>query len=823
MRKAWNLTVVLLMAAMAGQAQTGRIIGRVEDPSQKPLEAITASLLRAKDSGLVKVELTDKTGSFTFNEVRSGSYLVMLTGSGYPKSYSKTVTNSIEKTEHDLGQMVLAPQPKEMKEISVVAKKPFIEQKIDKMVVNVDAAVTNAGTNVLEVLEKSPGITVDGDGKISLKGKQQVMIMIDGKPTYLGQAELTNLLKTMPSSSIEQIEIMTNPSAKYDAAGNSGIINLRTKKNKQYGFNGSVNANYTQGKYWRTNDNFNLNYRNGKLNVFANGGYSKWNSFQTLDIKRTFSDPNVPKQINAIFEQQMVSRSLEDNFNMKLGADYYLTRKTTIGLVSTGLINPEKNWSNNKSYLMDAQGVTDSVVLAESSTTNKWKNGTLNLNFRHQFDSAGREITADLDYASYSSGGNQVFVTSTLTPDMATILDDQQLRGYLPVHIDIYAAKADYVQNAFKGKLETGVKSSFVTTKNAANYYNVKDQGESVDYGKTNMFDYEENIHAAYLNYSRQFKKLGVQAGLRYEYTQMQGDQYGNPQRQDSSFSRGYGNLFPTVFISYKAGKNHQWGLNMGRRIDRPGYQDLNPFLFFIDPYTYQVGNPFLKPQFTNNIEVSHTFKGFLTTTLNYSKTKDFQTETFEQEKLPNGEDSYATIVRKGNIGKRDNAGIAVSLQVPVKKWWTAIIYSNFSYSKFEGPVNGEMVDVDATTLLMNVNNQFKFNKGWSAELSGFYRSRGAEGQIIIDPMGQVAAGVAKQVLKGKGTLKLNVRDIFYTQVVTGNMNFQNTAVEFRNARDSRAGTLSFTYRFGKPMKGMPQRKTGGAKDEQNRVRMGEN
>ena len=823
MRKARILIAVSLLAALAGQAQTGKITGRVEDPSKKPLEAFTATLVRAKDTGVVKIELTDKSGSYQFTGISKGAYMVMFTGSGYPKTFTSTVEVTDNQQLHNLGATALSPESKNMKEVTVVARKPFIEQKIDKMVVNVDAAVTNAGTTVLEVLEKSPGITVDGDGKISLKGKQQVMVMIDGKPTYLGQAELTNLLKTMPSSSIEQIEIMTNPSAKYDAAGNSGIINLKTKKNKQYGFNGSVNANYTQGKYWRTNDNINLNYRNGKLNVFANGGYSKWNSFQNLDIKRTFKDPNDPKEIEAIFEQTSRMRNLEDNYNMKLGADYYLSKKTTIGFVSTGLINPETFSSNNKSYLMDAKGITDSVVMATSNTTNKWKNGTLNLNFRHQFDSTGRELTADLDYATYSSAGNQIFETETLTPDMGTVLDEEKLRGYLPVNIDIYAAKVDYAQNLWKGKMEAGLKSSFVTTENAANYYEVKDQGESVDYGKTNMFDYKENIYAAYINYNRQFKKFGVQAGLRYEYTQMEGYQYGNPTRPDSSFNRDYGSLFPTVFISYNASKNHMWGFNVGRRIDRPAYQDLNPFLFFIDPYTYQSGNPFLKPQFSNNVELSHTFKGFLTTTLNYSHTKDFHTETFEQAKLPNGEDGYATIVRKGNIGKRDNAGIAVSAQVPVKKWWTAIVYTNWSYSKFAGTVNNESVDVEAATLLLNINNQFKFNKGWSTELSGFWRSKGAEGQILIDPLGQVSAGVAKQVMKGKGTVKMNIRDMFYTQIVEGSINFQNTAAEFRNARDSRTVTLSFTYRFGKPIKGAPQRRTGGAKDEQSRVKMGEN
>jgi len=823
MRKLGLLTAVALVAALAGKAQTGSISGKIVDQAQKPLERFTASLVRATDSGLVKVELTDKDGIFQFNRVDQGSYRVLFSSAGYENKFSNLLEVEAGSPEHNLGVTVLMPQTKELREIAITARKPFLEQKIDKMVVNVDAAVTNAGTTVLEVLEKSPGITVDGDGRISLKGKQQVLVMVDGKPTYLGSQELTNLLKSMPSSAVDQIEIMTNPSAKYDAAGNSGIINIRTKKNRQYGFNGSISANFAQGKYWRTNDNFNLNYRNGKLNVFANGGYSKWNSFQNLEIKRTFRSPNDPKEINAIFEQESFMRNQSDNFNMKLGADYFLSKKTTIGFVTTGLLNPERFSSFNQSFLKDGNAITDSVVLATTKLENTWKNGTANLNFRHQFDSTGRELTGDLDFATYTSANDQIFNTATMDPDMINTLNASVLRGYLPVNIKIYAAKLDYAQTLGKAKLESGVKASYVTTTNAANYFEVSDQGESVDYSKTNMFDYQENIYAAYLNYSREIGKLGIQAGLRYEFTQMEGDQFGNPTRPDSSFQRDYGSLFPTVFLSYKASQHHQWGLNVGRRIDRPAYQDLNPFLFFIDPYTYQSGNPFMRPQFTNNVELSHTFRGFLTTTLNYSKTRDFHTETFEQAKQPNGDDGYATIVRRGNIGKRDNAGVAVSMQIPVRKWWTAIVYTNLSYSRFSGPVNNELVNVEAATLMMNVNNQFRFGKGWSGELSGFWRSRGAEGQILIQPVGQMAAGIAKQVLKNKGSVKLNVRDIFYTQVISGNINFQNTEAWFRNARDSRVANLSFTYRFGKPMKGMPQRKTGGARDEQNRVKMGQN
>lgn len=820
MRKAWLITTALFLS-LAGFTQTGSISGIVQDNSKKAMVGASASLLKATDSTVIKTSLTDKDGKYMFNSVAFGKYMVAVTVSGYKKSVSGEINVIKDTPEQALDVVNLTEDAKNLQAITVSSRKPFIEQKMDRTIINVDAAVTNAGSTILEVLEKSPGVTVDKDGVISLKGKQQVLVMIDGRPTYLGQAELASLLKSMPASNADQIEIMTNPSAKYDASGNSGIINIKTKKNKQQGFNGSVNLNYSQGKYWRTNDNFNLNYRKGKFNFFANGGYSKWNSFQNLEINRKFRTD--AKEIHAIFDQETKMRNQSDNFMMKMGVDYYLSKKTTLGIITTGLVNPEKFSSESTSYLQDGQSNLDSIVYATSNNNNKWSNGTINLNLRHQFDSTGKEFSTDLDYASYNSTSAMHFINTTYDPKWV-LLNEAALRGDMPVKIDIYSAKVDYGQNFLKGKLETGAKTSYVSTNNAANYYNITSNGEEVDYGKTNNFIYKESIYAAYLNYNRQFKKFGVQAGLRYEYTKMNGDQYGNQLRPDSSFQREYGNFFPTVFISYEASKTHQWGFNVGRRIDRPAYQDLNPFLFFLDQYTYQAGNPFIKPQYSTNVELSHTFKGFLTTTLNYSYTKDFQTETFEQAKLPNGEDGYATIVRQGNIGSRNSGGIAVSAQFPVVKWWTMILYTNLNYSRFQGEVNEDVVDVAAANLMININNQFKFNKGWSAELSGWYRSKGVEGQIMLDPFGQMSAGVTKQILKGKSTVKFNIRDILYTQIVNGSINFQSTEATFRNTRDSRVATLSFVYRFGKPMKdAQPRKRTGGASDEQNRVKQNSN
>jgi len=804
------------------QSVEGVIRGRVSNNSKQMVEAASVSLLKAGDSGMVKTALTGEGGQFEFARIEKGQYLLHITASGLVPFYSKPIDFKDGQASLDVGDIEVAIASKDLKGIVVTGKKPFIEQKIDKMVINVDAAVSNAGANALEVLEKSPGVTVDRDGQIALKGKQQVMVMMDGRPTYLSPQELSNLLRNMPASSIETIEIMTNPSAKYDAAGNSGVINIRTKKNKQKGFNGSIGLNYGQGVYWRTNDNFNLNYRTGKFNFFSNGGYSKWNGFNNLEIERAFRDP-ATGALTAQLSSLSRMRNSSDNYTLKIGADYYLSSKTTIGFVASGFYNPEENNSENTSYLKNSQLVTDSIVYAESLNENLWKNGQLNLNLRHQFDSTGRELTMDLDYVRYRATANQDFINTTYS-DKWVEQNQEVLRGDLPVQIDIYSAKADYTHPFKNGlKMETGIKTSYVETNSSAYYFNQYSSGELPDYSKTNSFLYKENIHAAYVNFSRQIKKFGIQAGLRYEQTYIRGLQYGNPTVSDSSFTRSYGNLFPTLFISYAANKNHQWGLNYGRRIDRPAYQDLNPFLFFLDKYTYQSGNPFIRPQYSDNIELSHTFKGFLTTTLNYSYTSDFMTETFEQEQLPNGENSYATIVRQGNIGHRHNAGVAVSAQVPVKKWWTAIVYTNLNYSQFNGVLNDERINVEATNLLVNVNNQFRFKHGWSAELSGWYRTKGAEGQILIDPLGQVSLGLSKQILKEKGTLKLNVRDLFYSQIVYGTINFQTTEASFRQVRDSRVATISFTYRFGKPIKGVKQRKSGGAGDEQNRVKIGNN
>ena len=806
------LAAISIVLSSLAQTSTGKVTGSIKDGgNQKIIDAASVSLLRAKDSSIVKTAVADKDGNFSFENIKDGSYLVLASSVGHAKTYSTGFTVSPAQTEVRVGVLQLVPSEKSLKEVTVTAKKPFIERKLDRTIVNVDALISNTGSTALEVLEKAPGVTVDKDGNISLKGKAGVLIMVDGKQTYLSAPELTNMLRNMSSNQLEQIEIMTNPSAKYDASGRSGIINIKTKKNKQIGFNGSVSTAYSQGTYSRTSNSLNLNYKNGKVNLFSTLSGNYRNNFQELDIYRRYT--NADKTTKAIFEQNSFNTRHRGNYNAKVGADFYLSKKTTVGVVVSGNTNPEAQNGENTSYLKNSHGMVDSIVQAISSEHATWRSSSVNLNFRHVFDSTGRELTADADYVRYGANRDQNFFNTSYTPQWVLKTGDN-LIGELPSDIKIYSAKIDYSHPLKKGaKIESGVKSSFVETDNTAGYYNVEAGVKTPDYDKTNRFDYKENINAVYLNYSKEMKKWSVQAGLRLENTNYQGNQFGNPMRTDSSFKNSYTSLFPTLYLGYNPTDKNQFSLSYGRRINRPDYEDLNPFLFFLDKYTYGAGNPFLKPMYSDVFEASHTFRQFLTTTLNYSHTKDLFNEIFSQK------DTFATVVSQGNYGVMNDASISVNAQIPVAKWWNMNLYTEAKYNQFKGMPYDEKLNVHATTFLANMSNQFKFKKGWSAELSGFYRTKGIEGQIKIKALGQLSAGVQKQVLKNKATVKLNVNDIFRTRNPRGDINFQNTEARFRQYSDNRVATVSFTYRFGKPIKGLQKRKTGGAGDEQNRIK----
>ncbi|HEY5968515.1 MAG TPA: TonB-dependent receptor [Chitinophagaceae bacterium] len=817
MRKFLILSIAIITLSFSSQAQKslGKVTGQVIDGNTKTIEAATITLLRAKDSSVAKISAANKDGNFVFENVSEGKYFVSITAVGHTKGFSELFEITTANTNVILKTIELVPLAKSLTGVTVAAKRPLIEQKIDRTIVNVEASITNVGTSALEVLEKSPGVSIDKDGNISLKGKQGVQVYIDGRPSYLSGADLANYLRSLSSNQLDQIEIMTNPPAKYDAAGNAGIINIKTKKTKQFGYSGSISSTWSQGRYPKVSESFNFNYRKNKLNLFTTLGYNYRKNWQDLDIQRKFIEHST-KEIKSHFDQESRIKDEGQSYNAKVGFDYFVNKKTTFGAVFTGYFNPGLFTNQSDVLISDANQVLLSQTLAKTSNDREWKNFSTNVNFRHLLDTTGQEITADFDYLTYRTSNSQYLVNAYYDPNGMPTKKADTLLGSLPQEIDIYSAKVDYTLPLKKGaKFEAGLKTSFVETDNNAIYDSVNYGMRVPDYGRSNHFIYEENVNAAYVNYSRPLtKKWFGQFGLRLENTNATGDLVTTGQK----FDRHYTQLFPTAFIQYKASEKNSFVLNYGRRIQRPNYQDLNPFILFLDKYTFEQGNPNLQPQFAHNIELTHSFKGIINTTLNYTKTTDIINEVLQQNT-----DKNETYIKKDNIAKQRQYGISVSASGTIKKWWTPNLWANLYNNAFEGVINGDHVKTGATTLQANLQNQFKLGKTLSAELSGYYNSGGVQGVFQIKSFGMVNMGISQQVFKGKGTLRLTGRDVFRTQKIKGHVEYSNIDASFQQRRDSRQVALGFTYRFAKGKVGnTPKRKTGGANDEQNRVKTGE-
>jgi len=820
MKRIFTLVLLAISLMVQAQIKTGKITGILKNAEGKAIEAATVSLLKAENQVLVKVNVSDKNGGFEFERVPEGKFIVTVAATGYANLKSDVLEITATKQTVDLGALTPKNASGDLGNVEVVSKRPLIENKIDKTVVNVDASPSNTGLSALEVLEKSPGIVIDNNDNISVKGKSGVIILIDGKQSYLSGQDLANFLRNMPSNQLDQIEIMTQPSAKFDAAGNSGVINIKTKKSKANGFNGSVNNSAIFANYFKNTSGVNFNWRKNKVNIFGNYGFAYWEGFNDIHITRQFrTDKN--SAFYQYFDQSTYGRFSGYPHNFKLGADVFASKKTTIGAVVTGNFDVRKFKTEGVNSIYNASHQLDRVNRSVSETNDPWTNLGGNINFKQVLNKKGAEITADADYVMYRTKGKQFNYNYLYNPDgtLATPTAGQEnpimLNGYLPANIDIYTFKSDYTQPLGKeGRLEAGVKISHVKTDNDEQYtYYNSAQAKWLNDSRSNHFLYEENINAAYLNVNRQVKKLGIQLGLRVEQTQVKGYQV----VKDEKFDKEYTRVFPTAFFSYKINDNNTLGLSYGRRIERPGYQDLNPFQYPLDAYTHRQGNPLLQPQFSHNVEFSYNYKGRLNIATNYTKTTDIINDLIKTEKVASN--PYPTTFQvKDNVAKRTNIGLSVSWNQPLKKWWTVNFFTNIYNNSYEGFIGTEKIDVAFTSFNANVSNNFNFGKGWTGELSGFYNFKNYNSSVILaQPMGMFSLGMGKQVLKGAGTIRINARDPFWLMKFRGYTEMDQFTTSINSKWDNRRFIVSFNFRFGKGTQ-QQQRKRGGAEEEQSRA-----
>jgi len=807
-----SINLVLLFSVLLSQLShsqsVGRLNGSVQTDDNQVVIGATVTLLRPNNQ-IIKTTFTDAKGQFEFENLKEDTCQVSVSFVGYATYQSDPF---ILKNTTSLPPIKLVSLATDLQEVKITDKKPFVEQKIDRTVLNVDALIGNAGTNALEVSEKAPGITLDQNEGLRLKGNAGVMVFVDDKPTYLAATDLAGYLKSLPAGSIETTEIMTNPPAKYDAAGNAGIINIKLKKNIAKGFNGGVNLSYGQGRYARTNNSLNFNYRINQFNFFSNASINQNNSYQDLTIWRQYYQPT--GAFSSAFTQNSYIKMERESANLKLGFDYYISKKATMGIVLIGFRNPSARNTTNNAQIFDANNQVSGKVEAYNPTSSLLENGSANFNYSYKFDSKGTELSMNLDYIKYQSQIDQT-LTNTIFDDQNKLVSQTILSSSLPTNIDIKTAKVDFIQPlANGGKFEAGAKTSLIGTGNVADFFDVFDKTTTPNYDFSNSFNYHENINAGYLNYARNFKKLSIQAGLRFENTNIRGNQLGNIKTKDSTFTRNYNNLFPTFYASYQLDttQTHQLGFSIGRRVDRPNYQDMNPFTYPMDRFTYYGGNPFLQPTFSYNFTLSHTYKNQITTALEYSIAKNIISETNEQR----GTIYYS---RLGNFGQFINYGLSVNGAFQPYKWWTIQLYTELKNRKYNTFLYNQTLDEARWFWILMPTNQFQISKSLTAELAGSYQSKVLSGQFLVIPIWSIRAGVALKILKDQGSIKLNISDLLYTNQVGGDIrSIANVTANWYSYLDTRVATLSFSCRFNKG-KTLNVRQSGGSESEKSQVK----
>lgn len=804
-------SMIMLPYCLLAQTRVS-ISGAVQDKNKKPIAAATVNLLKAADSFLVKVAVTLDNGSFAFDNLVPGTYRVAITAIGFAPYASDTIVVIAGNETQRLPLIELsAADAGQLNAVTVTARKPFVERKIDRTVINVDALISNAGTNALEVLDKSPGILVDQDGNVSMNGKSGVVIFIDDKPTYLSGADLASYLRSLPSGTLESIEIMTNPPAKYDAAGNAGVINIKTKKLKQKGFNGNIAPGYMQGAYPKSFNSLNFNFRNNAFNYYANIGYNYSENFSDLLIQRRYvNDDGSP---HSVFSQNSWIKRKDRSGSLRLGVDYTMDKNNSIGLMLNGTTRKGLSTVDNNSYLYNGVNQLDSLITADNIDERTFSRGSMGLNYRHKYKQTGRELGIDLDYIYNESNADQLYKNASYLADN-TLKGKDDLTGKIPSYINIYSFKADYTHPLTNGfKAEAGIKGSLIETNNIAAYYVTVENVTNPDYDKTNHFTYRENINAAYLNFSREWKRFSMQAGLRVENTIMRGHQLGNEVKPDSSFKRDYINLFPTFYLSYKldsAAKN-QFILSYGKRIQRPNFGNLNPFISPLDKFTFYVGNPFLQPTIAHTFELSHVYNNKITTNLGYSYYDGEINETIELQ----GHQYYS---RPANVGRSQYLSLSVNATIEPAPWVTINWFGLAQYASFKANLYTTKLDTASVNYITNFNSQFRLGNGWTAELLGLYRADFLTTQFVLGDFWTLGGGIQKKILKGKGSVKLTIQDMFYTRLNYGDINnLQNAKGNYRNQGDTRVLGINFTYNFGKTFE-TRKRSNGSAEQETQRI-----
>ncbi|WP_035090529.1 TonB-dependent receptor domain-containing protein [Aquimarina macrocephali] len=749
---------LFLTAQPSNEAVVGTIQGKVIDKNlQQPIPYATVAIHDGADK-IISGGISTDDGNFLISDIPKGSYTLKVQFIGY-KTYSQPIEISRKNKDINVGTVSLEEEAESLDDVTIIAERTTIEQKIDRKVINVGKDLTTTGGTAAEIMNNIPSVNVDQDGNIALRGNQNVRILIDGKPTNI---DATQLLKQIPSTSIKKIELITNPSAKYNPEGMSGIINIVLHKNSNIGFNGNLNLGLNFDKNARFNSSIDLNYRTGKVNFYGNYGN------------------NITKRQNAggVFRQdqnyQTDFKFIDNNKShlFKIGLDYFIDDHNTISVYTNqNLFDGLTDGTTDITFFNNDQNNLSQKLLSDSDN----QGSTYNFDYKHDFKKEGHNIELEVDYNVFESDSDDRF---NFVGGDGSFTNYNDLINNERINTTI---NLDYVNPlSEKTKLELGYETRLRRTDN--------------DYRSTlfanSKYNYDRNIHSFYGTYGQNFEKWAYQLGARLENYEVEAVFDGEKIFEDDIFT-----VYPSGFISYTPGEKNSYQLSYSRRIDRPGLNQVNPIREWSTPRIVSIGNPELNPQFTNSIEANYTRKlgkGSITGGVFYRIIND----EISQALIENPDVEEGQILTFKNFDNNSSYGVEISSNYKATKWWSFNASFDLYSQTQKGVVDNINREVDAVVYNFRLNNSFKATKNLTFQVFGFYRGE-QEGILFkTKPFYFVNTGARYNFLKGKGTFSINFNDIFNTmrfRFSANNPYPQNG--EFQG--ETQTVFLGLSYRFG--------------------------
>lgn len=796
------ITIIILLFSLAGQAQQNPVVsGRVYDAAKQPLPFADALVLSVQDSTVYKSGYTDESGRFEIADILPGNYILKISTIGY-KEHSQAF--SIDK-DLILPDIQLSEAVKELESVVINSKRPVVKRKIDRLEFDVENSILSSD-NAWEIIKKTPGVSM-ASGGISIRGSSGILVTINDKKVYLTGTELKNLLENTSGEDIKSIEVITTPPAKYEAQG-SAVLNIKMRKNITGGYKGSVTGAYVQSMYPKGVISTGQYYKNKKLTLY--GGYSFGSGHYYGENKgevKYFDEQGQTASVWKSTEKSHYRAYAQHSYN--LVAEYQIDSLNTVSVGANGFSSLKSTaLIDTPTYIYNGSGKLDSLYTTHNHRDYPQKNSTFNGSFEHKFNSK-KKIALSSDYTKYYFNQDQGINTSFSLPNAAphrkdNILSDDTRR------IELLSIQADYNGQSGETNIETGVRYGTVKAENNFDYLNEVNNVPVPNPGLSNRFLYDETIFAGYIGADREFGKWGFKAGLRGEYTKLEGNSVTTAEVNNQDYFK----VFPTLYTLYKASDNHQIGASYGKRIVRPQYSSLNPFRSYSTPYAYATGDPRLQPTIAHNLSLLYTFKTKYNFDLYYRLEKDPAIEIVYQDYA-----TSTTITQITNIDKNMAIGLDFNTNIDFFDWWQNGVQTTVAYieNTFQG-MDKQMYTNKKTSFRVDTNSRFTLNKkkDLMAEANFSYTSARADGAYNVDQVSSLSVSFKKIFLKGNGELSFIFSDIYKGEVYNLTTKYANQYSHFSSYGDSQSFRIQFRYRFGNQKLG--NGKSRGNTDEQNRL-----